>query len=231
MSLRRHTDEDIERTVIRLRESVDATLDKRSGQLVSQYFHDPDRFGAGFVGSSFESLGDNNADRFGFDDVAVLSPMGHRLRPAALRALMADEAGEFSRHLSSIPDNVDVWEADDAALSTIDRLFTELVRLPSVDWSTATSLLARKRPRLVLLYDVTVELQFSLEPRDPLWWAFRQMLSSEPKLVDRIEDLRPDQQDAKGVSVLRLLYVAGWMRASGTKAAREARLDAGLAPS
>jgi len=85
---------------------------------------------------------------------------------------------------------------------------------------TAGKLLARKRPRLIPIYDSVVK-QAMGEPES--WWRpLRAVLRDAPDVVDRVEDLRPEAVD---VSTLRLLDVAIWMACSQSKNAKKARSE------
>src|SRR5206468_1622972 len=97
--------------------------------------------------------------------------------------------------------------------------------LPGIDWVIAGKLLARKRPRLVPVFDSTVKKALT-RPPEGFWAALGAALRNERRLAT-VEALRPAGLTTK-VTTLRLLDVAVWMRFSESTNARRARERLGM---
>jgi hypothetical protein len=122
---------------------------------------------------------------------------------------------------------VDLWEASDQHLAAADLLYAVLRSggaLRGIGPTTASKLMARKRPRLIPIIDSVV--RDALQLSDDSWKELRLALSHDD-LPTRIEALRPPGVEHQ-ISTLRLLDVAVWMRHSQGRAARAAQAAAGL---
>jgi Family of unknown function (DUF6308) len=118
-----------------------------------------------------------------------------------------------------------LWEASDTQLAAVDRLWDLLTRGPDgVGPARASKLLARKRPRLVPVTDSVVVRW--IDAPEETWAAIRYCLQDE-SLRRSVKRLRPSHA-RKTTTVLRLLDVTLWMLHSQSKAAKQARLDAGI---
>jgi Family of unknown function (DUF6308) len=95
-----------------------------------------------------------------------------------------------------------------------------------IQWVTAGKLLARKRPRLIPVYDDVVRLALGAPGSywTSLWEAFR----DGDRLRIPLEEIR-SAADVEWMSLLRVLDVVIWMRNRGKKDARDNELR-NLAP-
>ena len=176
-----------------------------------------------FTGGRFDRLaggGDrtNIADVFTSDDVVAVSLLGVRIPGAPALALLDDQNRTYARLLQQIPVGVDLWRADEADVgpgSHADELWKALVRLPGINWVTAGKLLARKRPRLIPVYDRVVKAALGRSHADEWWRPLRQALIDDPKLVAHLSVLRDQAHIAGTVSLLRVLDVCIWMQDYG----------------
>jgi hypothetical protein len=193
-------------------------LDNRSLDLLRDYF------GSGrFTGGRFERFGGGGdrpeiADRFTSDDVVAVSLLSVRLPGRASLALLDQRPAEFNALLGEIPTELDLWDADEAVIapgSAAGRLWSLLDGLPGVGWVTAGKLLARKRPRLIPVYDKVVKAALE-RPDGGHWWRpLRAVLRDSPDVVTRLEELRAWSGIGPDISLLRVLDVAIWMRLHG----------------
>ena len=123
-----------------------------------------------------------------------------------------------ARLLHQIPVGVDLWRADEADVgpgSSADELWRALVRLPGINWVTAGKLLARKRPRLIPVYDRVVKAALGRGDADEWWRPLRQALVDDPNVVARLRALRDKAHIGDTVSLLRVLDVCIWMQEHG----------------
>lgn len=216
-----------------VRETADRTttaIQKLDGRLVSalvtRYLAQPDDSGSGFAGMTFDELGDAGGPGFTADDLVAASLLDVRVKPTATRALLVERREDFAQLLDAVPADVDLWESSDDALDAATEVWEQLRNLPGIDWVIAGKLLARKRPRLIPVYDSVVQRELGLAAGDPVWRGLRHALSAEG-LRRRIEGWRPSGDRFAAVSTLRLLDIALWMHGSQSRAARDARDELG----
>jgi hypothetical protein len=202
----------VRRAAARLRE----TLTRPGlGAAVAAYF-DP---AEGFAGMTFSTLGDNPPDRLTAADLLAVSLLDISWRPDVVRRLLGRDQDRFTGLLTGIRTDVDLWQASDADLATVDLLWDALLDIPGVGTASAAKLLARKRPRLCPVTDKVV-IQAAGLPG--LTWEVLRCLLSDPAARAEIESLRPPE--AAGASLLRLLDVAIWVAHSNSRSAQRARL-------
>jgi uncharacterized protein DUF6308 len=194
-------------------------LEHEAADLVSEYFGTGDGGDLLFTGSRFDALasgGDALERRNHFDatDIVAVSMLSVTVSPRAALALIEDCDRTFSALLADVPANVDLWDADEAVIgpgSPADVLWHAIKSLPDVGYVTAGKLCARKRPKLLPVYDDIVRR--SLGTPEHFWVELRAALREDASLVTRLHWIR----DAVGcrVSLLRVLDIAIWMRNCG----------------
>jgi hypothetical protein len=185
---------------------------------VAAYF-DP---AEGFAGMTFSTLGDNPPDQFTAADLLAVSLLDISWRPDVVRRLLGGDRQELAGLLAGISTEVDLWQATDADLATVDRLWDALLDIPGVGTASAAKLLARKRPRLCPITDKVVIRAAGLPG---LTWEVLRCLLQDPEARAGIEALRPPE--AAGASLLRILDVAIWVAHSNSRGAQRARLVGG----
>lgn len=188
-------------------------------ELVALYF-DPER---PFAGRDFDHLGSSPPDRVTIDDLLAASLLDISWPPLVVRKVLNELSTPISRNLADIGQETDFWDASDQELRAADDLWFTLVGLKDVDKAKASKLMARKRPRLVPISD---EVVMAIGARGETWPVIRQCLQDE-SFRDTILVLRG--KGSEDASVLRLLDVALWTLHSKSKAANEARHEAGVA--
>lgn len=88
--------------------------------------------------------------------------------------------------------------------------------MKGVGWVTAHKLCARKRPKLLPVYDRVVKA--ALQPRrKDFWIPLRETLRASDKIVPRLEEVKRLAQIPDEVSLLRVLDVAVWMTSQGSR--------------
>jgi hypothetical protein len=182
---------------------------------VAAYF-DP---AEGFAGMTFSTLGDNPPDQLTAADLLAVSLLDISWRPEVVRRLLGSDRDRFAGLLAGIPADIDLWQATDADLATVDALWDAVLDIPGVGTASAAKLLARKRPRLCPVTDKVVIRAVGLPG---LTWEVLRCLLRDPGARAELEALRPPE--AAGASLLRILDVAIWVAYSTSRAAQRARL-------
>lgn len=195
--------------------AVDRIVGTTGVELLVQDYFDAER--CPFAAATFDELAPNEAGAIGVADLLAVSLLDAAFAPSAVRRLVA---GEADAAVAAIPSGVDLWEADDSALEAAQAAWELLVGLPNVGPVKAGKLLARKRPRLIPIWDDVVPRLLPAPVRG-FWTTLRAVLGDRGR-CERIEELRPTDA-ATTASTLRLLDVAVWMSGSESENARESR--------
>lgn len=173
---------------------------------------------SGFSGSHFDTLGGGgdavaHRDTFTAEDLVAVTLLEMTVPGDAALAVLQRQASEFNALLSNIPADVDLWNAPEDVIgpgSAAARLWERLMVFPQMGWVTTSKLLARKRPRLLPVYDTVVKA--ALQPnRDSFWMPLREELQ-DARLVNRLKEIRDTAGLDKSVRLLRVLDVAIWTR-------------------
>lgn len=178
-----------------------------------------------FAATTFDTLPDNDRDRFTTTDLLAVTLLDVALPPPSVRSLLKTDAEKFNDLLTAVPDDVDLWKVSDEDLVHAEALYWALRELPKVGRTRASKLMARKRPRLIPVVDsVIIE---ALNLGDDSWVSLRACLS-DPTVRQAIEASRPVNAPAGSISTLRLLDAAVWMRCSQSRHAKNARRNVGI---
>ena len=166
--------------------------------------------GAMFDGWDSTGTRDVDADRFTADDFVAVSFLSVNPAPAA-RELLRDGAAKFSAMLTELgPDRDLADEVDPLPADWIGwRIRQELERIDGVDTTTATKLLARKRPRLRPIWDKVVAAVTNAQKQqlEPVRVALR---ADNKALHRRLLGLRDIAGLPEEVSALRVFDVICW---------------------
>ncbi|MFD7630546.1 DUF6308 family protein [Streptomyces sp. NPDC059851] len=184
-----------------------------------RYFGTGPSHDAPFTGSRFEHLaggGDRPAvaNRVTADDLIAVQTLSVRVPAAAALDLLEGELGtHMSELLSRIPCDEDMAGADAADLAPGSPAVTAwevLCDQPGIRWVTAGKLLARKRPRLLPVYDQVVRCVLG-RPQS-FWLDLRAALRADDHALQRrLTALRQDAGLPGTVSALRVCDVVLWM--------------------
>ncbi|MFF5028223.1 DUF6308 family protein [Streptomyces collinus] len=179
----------------------------------------PRRDATAFTGARFESLaggGDRQAvaDTVTADDLIAVQTLSVRVpAQAALDLLEGDLGGRMTDLLRAVPTGLDMVEAGAADLdadSSAHQAWVLLCKQRGIGWVTAGKLLARKRPRLVPVYDEVVRCALD-RPKSP-WLGLRTALRADDRALHReLAALRRAAGLTDAVSVLRVCDVVLWM--------------------
>ena len=192
-----------------------------------------------YTGAYFETLGGGDApahrDVITPLDIVAVSTLSVDVPAAASIALLGPDADRVSALLSGIPADVDLVDAEDALISEASpasQLWELLRGYKGVGRTKTSKLMARKRPRLVPIFDSVVERELGLNGSSGHWTGMREVLRADDGALHR---RAVTLQDTPGVgpliSPLRVIDVVVWMH--GTDHARSERWahEEGLAAS
>lgn len=191
----------------------------RAVSLLRGYF-DSSTPGSQFTGAFFERLdggGDRPEvrDRITGADVVAVSMLSVDIPSAAARALR-ENSDEISRLLRDIPGDLDLVDADEALIgkgSAARALWDLLDSVHGIGWVTTNKLLARKRPRLLPVYDHVVRDVVG-RPKH-LWLALQTALARDDRaLHQRLLAIRDDAEVGEDISPLRVFDVVCWRYAT-----------------
>lgn len=193
----------------------------RAADLLACYYAKPPHEKHGrYAGARFDQWHTqataNDPDVFSADDLIAVSQLAVHVDPWAAQVLLLDDAARFTELLRDLGPDRDLvteanpWSDDWAGW----QLWSALTALPGVGPTTASKLLARKRPKLRPIYDVHVAAALGTQR---VWPDLREALQAYDWLHQHLLDLRDRVGLPAEVSALRVLDVVVWMDAWGGK--------------
>ncbi|WP_327722244.1 DUF6308 family protein [Streptomyces sp. NBC_00490] len=175
--------------------------------------------GMPFTGSRFEHLaggGDRPevADQITAEDLVAVQTLSITVpAPVALDILEGRLGVQLSGLLHAIPRDIDMVDADAVVVadgSPADQAWNLLCEQYGVNWVIAGKVLARKRPRLLPVYDRIVRCAVGWPPS--FWLALHAALHEDEAALHRqLLKLRQAAGLPETVSALRVCDVAVWM--------------------
>jgi hypothetical protein len=213
--------------------SIDTTLSTRLLRFVTdaaavddlRAFYQAGPPNTGYTGRWFEQIGTpdeqrQNRNRLTADDIVALSALNIRLPITVSARLLGPDADEISELLTEIPANVDLWAAPRSDLSPKSATYRLFTKFRAMAWNggeqgasgvTASKLLARKRPRLIPIYDQQVSQLVDLGKGASWWISLREALNGEVRT--HLEQAHQAAGLGAMITPLRTLDVILWMRA------------------
>ncbi|GAA4138075.1 hypothetical protein GCM10022285_34710 [Streptomyces tunisiensis] len=175
-----------------------------------------------YTGSRFERFaggGDRPevADHFTSEDFIAVAALSVDVPvQAVLHVLEPTGPNPYSSLLSRIPTDTELAEAEEqhiAENSPAWNLWRSLREVDGIGPVGAGKLLARKRPRLLPVYDSVIKKVFERPSTDLKFWSHvRSALRAEDRaLVTHLEHVRDLAGIGKDISVLRILDTAAWL--------------------
>ncbi|MFD8733411.1 DUF6308 family protein [Streptomyces sp. NPDC059618] len=172
-----------------------------------------------FTGRRFEHLA-GGGDRTGIADIvtaedliAVQTLSVTVPAPVALDLLEGPLGGELSALLKAIPADIDMADAEASVVtdgSPAEQAWDLLRDQHGINWVIAGKLLARKRPRLLPVYDRVVRC--ALGRPSEFWAGLRTALHEDGRSLHRqLLQLRQTAGLPETVSALRVCDVTVWM--------------------
>jgi hypothetical protein len=174
-----------------------------------------------FTGAAFDTwdstgMRSQDADLFTADDLVAITFLSVRVGPRAAYLLLHEHRPVFSELLRKIGPDRDLVDETETLPEewpgwTLDK---ELMLLPDVGPTIASKLVARKRPRLIPIYDSVVSNV--LGTNQDHWESIRVALRRDDRtLHNRLLGLKEKAHLPVEVSALRVLDVIAWMEGKG----------------
>lgn len=192
-------------------------------RVLEHYFKPLEGRNKGFTGGCWDTFDPSgkraaSADVFTADDLVACALLSAPIPGRAAFDLLQERRDEFNDALGAIgPDRdfVELESTEGDEFGPVRALYRLLKTVHEVGETTATKLLARKRPRMVPIVDsVLVKKVFNGSSRhwQPLLEALR---ADDRRLWDRLVRLHARAELPAEVSVLRVFDVLAWMDGSG----------------
>lgn len=173
--------------------------------------------GADYTGARFDvwdstQTREADANRFTADDLVAVSFLSVAVPPKAAWELLAGRPDDFNNLLQDVGAD-DLSDVDPSVINEswpAWRLWCELRKLRGVDWVIAGKLLARKRPRLIPIYDRVVK---TVTGGDRNYWKplCRALQADNKALYQRLAQLHLEAGLPQAVPLLRVFDVIAWM--------------------
>jgi hypothetical protein len=173
---------------------------------------------SGFAGSRFERLGGGGdrpsvAYEFTAEDILALTMLSIDVPPLTTLQILGPQRATLSALLRLIRTDVDFVDVEPAEIGpdwAPWRLWSKLMELDGIGWVTAGKLIARKRPRLIPIYDSVVQAE--VNPTGSFWIALNHELrANDHALHKHLISLRDEAGIGDDISPLRVFDVVTWM--------------------
>lgn len=174
-------------------------------------------------------------------DIAAVSCLGVNLPGRTVVELLEHRSGSIFDHLTNIDNDVDLWHPSQAGIEDKDKEgkdthANQLWKLLNEIWGigpvTASKLMARKRPRLIPVYDKWIKQALHLNGPNDYWTKYRNLMLSSPSgdapLQAELKKLLQDLKLPDSVTPLRACDVILWYHANTGKTALAQKNKLGL---
>jgi hypothetical protein len=156
---------------------------------------------------------------FDSHDLVAVSMLSVNIRGAAALEILEHRAERLTTLLMRIPFHVRLAAVPTDVIRSgwadVRGLYAELRSIPSIGPTTATKLMARKRPHLVPILDSVIARELKIV-RGQYWDRLHAWLTADGGLNDtHLRWLREDAGLAPQISNLRVFDVLAWMVGSG----------------
>lgn len=195
-------------------------------ELLEAYFSRRD---ARFAGELFNTFGTNDPFSLGPDDLLVVGFLDEAFNAEAASKVLIEDRGAYERLLHGIPPDQDIWEssADVSDESLASEIWRRLKSINGVGPVRAGKLLARKRPRLIPIFDSVMD-KVVQAPSGRYWLSMQEALRDDD-LRTAVNGVRPPWL-SPAVPTLRVLDAALWMNNSQSGVVRHIREHTGAQP-
>ncbi|MGW0173544.1 DUF6308 family protein [Rhodococcus sp. NPDC003322] len=169
----------------------------------------------GALWDNWDPSGRRDADRdvFTADDLVAVTLLSVEVPGQGALVVLGEKRAELSALLREVGPDRDLADEDDVLTESapVWRLDTVLREIHGVGRTTASKLIARKRPRLYPIYDrvVGIELGTTVTHLEQIRVALR---ANEGELHRRLIRLRDQAGLDEAVPALRILDVLAWMQ-------------------
>jgi hypothetical protein len=200
-------------SVLRIPRVLEREHTDEAVQLLRAYFG-PDGQRSAYTGAYFETLGSpwtESPNAIMTADIVAVSALSVDVPPRASIAILDTDATRISELLADIP-NIALVAAPEALVDggAPADLWKLLREMPGIGPTTASKLLARKRPLLAPIFDSVVAAQYGIEDSRGYWRAMRELVRTD-QLWERADALRVAADVSALVSPLRVIDIVVWM--------------------
>lgn len=211
-----------------LPEALAVPDDDQALRLIHSYYGWPDGSGEPATGALFDgwdSAGtrDRDSDRFTADDLVAITFLSVSVPGRTARDLLRDRADALSALLAEVGPDRDLVDEPDPLTPCWPawRLYKAVDDIKGIDRTIASKLLARKRPRLLPVWDKYIGKVTGCTGQH--WEPLRQALRADDRALHRrLVRLHEAAKLPAEVSPLRVLDVICWL---------QGKAEAGSAPS
>ncbi|QOW00163.1 DUF6308 family protein [Rhodococcus pyridinivorans] len=197
--------------------------DDAAVDLLHQYYGKDDRghTRTGVQWDTWDSTGTRlgDVDVFTADDLVAVTLLSVRASGRAARMLLVERREEFGALLAAVGPDRDLADEEDEMTPTspVWQLEEALRTVPSVGRTTASKLIARKRPRLYPIYDTVVAdvLRTERAYLEPTRSALR---ADGRRLHTRLLAIRDTAGLESTISAVRVLDMIAWMHGKNRRA-------------
>lgn len=192
-------------------------------KLARAYYEETFAGGLPRTGSRFDDWAGGGApdvvNRIVADDLLAVSFLAVRVKPRAIIGLLETYVPDITQLLAKIPADLDLADADltkDLGTESPAQELWDILRGKNTGkWgigpTTASKILARKRPRLIPVYDSVVDAVVGLDGSLGQWNIWHAALSGESLLPQHLEAIRRAAGLSPVLSPLRVMDVVLWM--------------------
>lgn len=198
--------------------------DETARSYLEQYFGLGEWVGQEYTGAYFDTFGTNAPYQYTADDLIAVACLSKHVPARAALGILGEHSVDIGTLLGGIRPDLSL---EDIPLDEHDEYFGEgsrsldlwrlLTRHNSTPWgvgaTTASKLMARKRPALIPIYDSVVARVTGFKNSDGTWRAWHEAFATESGLVERLGSLR-SAVGLQEFSLLRILDVVLWMHGS-----------------
>lgn len=196
--------------------------DKCAADYLAEYYG-LDGHGAAFTGSWFDRFAPTPRNRLTAEDFVAVSCLSVHVPARAAVALLGRRRDEVSDLLAQIPAELPLESVkferyeecfgEGSAILELWRLLRSTDKPWGVGPTTASKIMARKRPSLIPIYDTKVAEVTGFADDRGTWRAWHEALSDDESLVTKLRTLRLNSS-LDHLSLLRVLDVVLWMHGS-----------------
>lgn len=196
--------------------------------LLHAYFNEPTRSGLPRTGSRFDSWrggGDRpeSVNVLTEDDIVAVSFLGMRVTGEAAFGLLDTHRENITELLKEIPHDTDLADVSPSDInrfigsgrSEASQLWSIFTNAEGTKWdigaTKASKLLARKRPRLIPIYDSVIDRVTGLGGTARKQWTDWHEVLTETDLPQHLDNIRALSGISETISQLRVMDVVLWM--------------------
>jgi hypothetical protein len=207
-----------ERSVSLLDES-----DDRAVAVLTAYYRPLSSGGGGYTGGQFDAFDPSgtrsaSANTYTADDLVAVTLLSVEVPGRAAMEMLVLQRRRFEVLLENMGPDRDLVNEASVAESDFGpawELWRALSELPGLGPTTVSKLMARKRPRLIPIFDSVID-RTVLGGTGVLWSPMHAALREEERaLYERLLRVRAGAGLDESISVLRVFDVLAWMDGSG----------------